>query len=317
MTTTLDPAALEAAQRVLSVPRRNGAYRRNGRTYDGVTDVLKALGSPALVRWAAVTAAGLVLDDPEQYSTPEAAANGIYGERESVAKRGRAVHSHAETGAKVDPEFEGYARALASFKTNLRPETIHAEAIVYNEEHRYAGRLDEVAIFPDGEVWLLDYKTRKANKPAAVYDDNKLQATAYGHADYLVTAAGEQVPMPDVQHGRRCVEDGSMTPSDRYIAPEHRIPLPGRAVHVQGNDHDWIAQEVGEIVLAQTVADLDAARYERMRRVPTSEATTKRFTVEIDVTATGGHEARLATMLRTFHKPVTGWQIRGEEPING
>lgn len=49
--------------------RRNGWYHLDGKRYVSVTTVLQALAKPALVPWAARTAAEAVLEDPETYST--------------------------------------------------------------------------------------------------------------------------------------------------------------------------------------------------------------------------------------------------------
>lgn len=193
-----DFADVSRAQRIIDARRKTGVYRLDRRSYAGVTDVLKALAKPALIPWAARTAAGLVLEDPETYCTPELAAQAIYGASKRAKERGTAVHAHAESGAPLDPELAGYGRAIERFRAMHRPEVLHSEINVYSDTHEYAGTVDEIARLADGDVWLLDYKTREANKPVAVYDESKLQLAAYAAAEFFLDPTGKRLAMPQV-----------------------------------------------------------------------------------------------------------------------
>lgn len=188
--------AKEAAHKVASVRRRDGYYRHNGQQYVSVTEVLKALAKPALVTWAARTAAGLVLEDPEQYSTVEAAAGGIYRASDKAKRRGSRVHAYADGSVTELEGEEGYAVAYECFRATCRPEPVHTECNLYSDKHGYAGTTDLIATM-GGDMWLLDYKTGKG-----VYDEAKLQLAAYQAADFVLPYGPDPqpVPMPPVDH---------------------------------------------------------------------------------------------------------------------
>lgn len=103
--------------------RRNGWYHLDGRKYVSVTTVLGALAKPALIPWAARTAAEAVLEDPAAYDTVEKAAAVIYRKRDGAADRGSLIHSLAEVttrGVDVDlagvpADARGYAAAFMAW----------------------------------------------------------------------------------------------------------------------------------------------------------------------------------------------------------
>lgn len=188
--------ARERARKVATMRRRDGYYRYNGEKLVSVTEVLKALAKPALVTWAARTAASLVLDDPEQYSTAEAAAGGIYGASKRAMQRGSRVHAYADGSSDGLEGEEGYAIAYECFRSTCRPEPIHTECNVYSTTHGYAGTTDLIATM-GGDVWMLDYKTGKA-----VYDEAKLQLAAYAAADFILPYGPDPQPvdLPKIDH---------------------------------------------------------------------------------------------------------------------
>lgn len=183
--------------------RRNGWYYLNDRRYVSVTTVLQALAKPALVPWAARTAAEAVLEDPATYSTAEAAASVIYRKRDAAADRGSLIHSLAEAtarGADIDivgiPEAaRGYARAFQAWTRTMQPTALFTEANVYSDRHGYAGTTDLIAVFADKQVRLVDFKTT-----GDLYREVGLQLEAYRQADFIVPHVGEprRIPIPPV-----------------------------------------------------------------------------------------------------------------------
>jgi hypothetical protein len=167
--------------------RRNGYYVINGERHVSVTTVLNVLAKPALVHWAAKTAATLVLEDPEKYSTCEAAAGGIYTARDKAADRGSLVHSLVEAitrRAEVDRDsvpdhVRGYMQAFLSWVSLTQPTPLFSECTVYNREHLYAGTCDFIAAFPDRKVRMIDIKT------GGIYPEVGLQLEAYRRCEYL------------------------------------------------------------------------------------------------------------------------------------
>jgi hypothetical protein len=185
------------ALRVAAMSRRDGYYHVNGEKYPSVTTILQVLNKPALVSWAAKTAAGLVLEDPEKYSTAEAAASGIYSARDSAGSRGTTVHSIAESYThgrplkveQVAPSLQGFARAVRGFWEITQPKPVLCEACLVSTIHRYAGRTDLIAEM-GGEMVIVDFKTGKG-----VYAEAALQLSAYRAAD-KVWADGQLTDAP-------------------------------------------------------------------------------------------------------------------------
>lgn len=179
------------AKNVAGMRRRDGFYRLEiegvEQKFISVTNVLNVMNKPALVTWAARTAAELVLNDPYEYDSAQKAASGIYGKRDSAADRGSTIHSAVEAmlnGSPLDidamPEaFRGYAQSFSRWFDTVRGnfELIHSECSVYSTTHGYAGTTDLVCRI-GGITYLIDFKTGKG-----LYAEVGLQLTAYKHAD--------------------------------------------------------------------------------------------------------------------------------------
>lgn len=179
------------AKNVAGMRRRDGWYRLEiegvEQKFISVTNVLNVMNKPALVTWAARTAAELVLNDPYEYDSAQKAASGIYGKRDSAADRGSTVHSAVEAilnGAPIDIEampeaFRGYAQSFARWYETVQGNftLIHSECSVYSTIHGYAGTTDLVCKL-GGHTYLIDFKTGKG-----LYPEVGLQLSAYKHAD--------------------------------------------------------------------------------------------------------------------------------------
>src|SRR5438309_420419 len=194
-----------AAERVRAVRKRDGHYWLEGETYVPVTEVRSVINKRALIHWAAKTAAGLVLSDPDTYDSVEKAAAGIYATRDKAADRGSVIHSVAEAlgrGAGIDvatvPEqYRGYVQAVASWVAQTKPTPLFTEANVYSTRYKYAGTTDLIAAFPDKQIRLIDYKSSSAGQ---VYPETSLQMEAYRRCDFILPHVnGDQpIPMPPV-----------------------------------------------------------------------------------------------------------------------
>lgn len=197
--------------------RRDGFYHLAGEKYVSVTEVLSALSKPALINWAAKTAAALVLNDPEQFDTAEKAAAGIYQARDKAADRGTAVHSLVEAvllGGEIDeegmaPAILGRLNAFRAFARDVKPRVIETEANVYSQRFRYAGTTDLICDI-GGQTLLVDFKTG-----LRVYSEAALQLAAYRHADFILTKDPEplRLPMPAIDATAVCLlaDDGTYT----------------------------------------------------------------------------------------------------------
>ena len=197
--------------------RRDGYYHLNGEKYVSVTEVISVLNKPALVTWAAKTAATLVLNDPEQFDTAEKAASGIYQARDRAAGRGTTVHSLAEAvllGGEIDetdmaPAILGRLNAIRTFVRDTQPKLIETECNVYSEKHLFAGTCDLIAEI-GGQTLMVDWKTGKG-----IYPESALQLSAYRHADFILTKDPEplRLPMPAISATAVCLlmDDGTYT----------------------------------------------------------------------------------------------------------
>lgn len=190
---------MEEIKRKPMPARRENVYRLDGHQLPAVTAILSILAKPALIAWAAKTAARAVLEDPETYNTADKAARVPMDARDSAAGRGKAVHAMLEAWGRGTPidtvaiasEFEPYRAAFKKFLRSWRPTPEHVEVVVANLTHGYAGTTDFIGTIGE-DRWLLDFKTGKS-----IYFEYTLQTAAYRHAEHLWTG-NKLEPMPDI-----------------------------------------------------------------------------------------------------------------------
>lgn len=176
-------------------------YYLDGAAVPSVTQILgKALAKPALVNAAAREAAlyavrnteALALMDEDVWvQAVSAAPRKVWGRR---AKDGQVLHRLAESMVNGDPmpadvfgepvpaEVRDMATQLAHFFDAWDVAPVLVEAMVFHEDHFYAGRLDLVADLADGTRWLLDYKTGSSG----IWPETSMQQTAYRYASHYV-----------------------------------------------------------------------------------------------------------------------------------
>lgn len=230
--------------------RGHGYKDAQGQKVPGVTTILsKGLPKPALVNWAARTAAEYAVDNWPMLNdlpvserldmirrAPDATKN-------AAALRGTKLHDAAERliaegTVDVEPDqvplVENYARFL--FEWDVRAE--YVESAVYNVTHGYAGTLDLIARLADGRRWLLDIKTSKG-----VYGDMALQLAAYRYAEFL--------------H-----DDDTEGPSDLAMPQVEAVGI----IHVRADGYDLVPLTAGPaefrafLYIAQVAATADRLR---------------------------------------------------------
>lgn len=212
MTTPL-PQATKMGARMKKPPpvRRGDLYYLPGTDpLPSVTSVLQESAKPALVSWAARTAAAKALADPS-LSVDDAAA-AIYQTSKKAMGLGSTVHSWAEAASQGNVEeipqgpVNPYAKAWSSWFETYKPEFLHTERIVANFAHGYAGTADAIIRDQSGHVVIVDYKTGKA-----VYEEAAFQVSAYLHADRAFTPYKEPVDLPQADYSMivHLKEDGT------------------------------------------------------------------------------------------------------------
>ena len=181
-----------------------------GEKVPGVTSVLNAVPKPFLQYW------GQKLVAEYAYDNVAAIVNlAVSGEREAAVDmlknaprrftQGRAsigtdAHGIFESmargeKARVTPETKGHAEQFQMFLDEFQPEFLMMEETCWSDTHRYAGSFDAICQI-GGETVILDYKTSKS-----AYPDTALQLAAYRHADHIVRADGNKVPIPTITGG--------------------------------------------------------------------------------------------------------------------
>lgn len=168
-------------------------YTWQGRELPSVTSIRRMAGLPfGLHNWSI----GRVIDaaveaGPEITAATDAAQlqvlrsrlrSAATAERDAAAALGTAVHDAAATGraiADVDPELQPRLRQFYSWQEASRAEVLASEFQVWNLTVGYAGTVDALIRFPNGQVWLVDYKTSKGT-----YSEHALQLVAYRMAEF-------------------------------------------------------------------------------------------------------------------------------------
>ena len=175
-----------------------------------VTTLLNLLAKPALVKWAARSAADYAVNEWDHLAAlplmerQKAIASAPDLAKNTAAAKGTAIHDLAErmvAGESVEvadellPKVQGLARWLErqTFKV------VATERMVFSDEDdelglcSFAGKFDALADCPRRGLGLLDWKTG-----SGVYDDMAVQLAGYRAADFHVIDDTDQ-PKPQIR----------------------------------------------------------------------------------------------------------------------
>lgn len=179
-----------------------GAYR-------SVTSVLDIVAKPGLVDWkieqAILSALTLPRIDGEPVSDFAMRALEDSEEQSAQAREmGTKLHDCAEkfmtTGdLPADPELARLFMPFIDWAGQNIKRVIHAEKVVVNHWHQYAGRLDLAVELVDGRLAVIDIKSqdvkldKKGQPKAEFYDEWPLQLAAYA-ACQMEDTDGRPIP---------------------------------------------------------------------------------------------------------------------------
>lgn len=172
-------------------------YRWQGRDLPSVTSSRRMAGLPfGLHNWTLNQVINHALDNlPELSRRLGSGDPGVLqvlrhelrgaatAERDKAAKLGTAVHDAAASGLALTQVPAEVAPRLRQYMAWLRAsgaEVIGSEFQVFNLTVGYAGSVDLLVRFPNGQVWLVDLKTGRG-----IYSDHSLQVVAYAGAEFV------------------------------------------------------------------------------------------------------------------------------------
>ncbi len=181
----------------------------SGAKVPSVTSIVGCLPKRALQFWrgkmvaeCAVEDFGIVADFVSK-GNPSAAVDHLKRapDRSSgaAAKTGTDVHnlceriSKGEDIGRVHPDLQGFVDHFRQFIVDFEPGFLEIEATCWSDTYGYAGTLDFIAMIDD-EAVICDIKTGKSG----AWPDVALQLSAYANADFIIDAAGERRPLPQI-----------------------------------------------------------------------------------------------------------------------
>lgn len=189
-------------------------YSLDGVVIPSVTGILsKAVAKPALVNWAAKSAATWAaahrheFDQLGELRWVTEAKGAPNRERDESMLAGTQVHAIAQRliyGEPVDvvdddgvPFSDDVVRMgtqVAQFmdRWDVSPDDALVELPVFNEDRAYAGTFDLCATLRGGDSWLIDYKTGRTG----VWPESALQLTAYSRATHVQVADRDMLMRP-------------------------------------------------------------------------------------------------------------------------
>ena len=187
-------------------------YKIDGIQVPSVTQLLKQLDKPALVRWASNTAADYATDNwaalehVQPSERRKLIAGSPWASRDRAAAAGTAIHALAEmllAGQPVEvPEpLTNKVQGLARWIEGSGVTVLLAEVRVYSDPDPelglvgYAGTLDTIVKHPQLGVGLLDWKTG-----SGIYTEAALQVAAYAAAEWMVDKETDtDLRMPSIE----------------------------------------------------------------------------------------------------------------------
>lgn len=190
---------------------RGHAYYLGDRKLDGVTTVIsKGLPKPALVNWAARTAAEKAVNEWDTLAELPVAERlkriqkAPDESRNAAAVKGTRIHALADKLANgeevaVPEELAGHVESCVRWLDEWNPKIVATEFPVYHERYLYAGTGDLLAEIDDGygdELNLIDFKT----SASGAYGDTAFQLAAYGFSTHILLPDGLRPMMRPVKY---------------------------------------------------------------------------------------------------------------------
>jgi len=184
---------------------RGHTYYIDGAKVDGVTTIInKGLPKPALVKWAASTAAAAAVDRWDELAQLDVSqrlkilTDAPNAARDTAGVRGTRIHALADKLAHgqqvpVPDELAGHVEACVKFLDDWDVEEIWTESPVFSRQWQYAGTLDLIAKVA-GKTWLLDWKTSRSG----AFGDTAFQLAAYRYAEFSLDDDGAECPLPPI-----------------------------------------------------------------------------------------------------------------------
>ena len=200
-----------------TVPKANGDGERNTtlgdakklKLFPSVTGILGLFAKPGLDRWKQDQLLRIAYDNPVQDGESyERFADRCLLEHEKpveeAADFGTRIHDAIEKyfeGEPIDDDLLEYVQPAFDWKQKNQLRFIEREKLLVSLQHGFAGTVDIVGKGPQGQNFIVDWKTRKTKKGVKVapYDFQIHQIAAYGAAYF-----GEDRMMSEGIYGANC-----------------------------------------------------------------------------------------------------------------
>ena len=200
-----------------TMPKANGDGERNTtlrdakkhKLFPSVTGILGLFAKPGLDRWKQDQLLRIAYDNPVQDGESyERFADRCLLEHEKpveeAADFGTRIHDAIEKyfeGFPVDDDLLEYVQPAFDWKQENQLRFIEREKMMVNLDHGFAGTVDIVGKGPEGQNFIVDWKTRKTKKGVKVtsYDFQIHQIAAYG-----ATYFGEDRMKSEGIYGANC-----------------------------------------------------------------------------------------------------------------
>jgi hypothetical protein len=174
------PSIVKKAKKTdLKTSRRAGCYWVDSKPFLSVTNILSVLDKPSLRIWYGQCVYRALAAEPGL--SEQEALKAPYMISGKAKNRGTSVHDLTEhfvdTDAYIESlseEMRGYGIAYRNWVHDFQPKIIAQEQTVFSNKHGYAGTLDALIQFGEGEPIILDKKTG-----ADLYPEVQLQLSAY------------------------------------------------------------------------------------------------------------------------------------------
>ncbi len=183
----------------------------------GVTSIISGRAKPALINWAAKSAAefavyniGTVTDlaKKDPFAAIDLIKRAHTRSSGNAAGRGTDVHGiierllNGERDVAVNKDVRPFIVQFQQFATEYKLIPDHNEITLWSDRYRYAGTADGLwrltgdGIEEPNALAVVDIKTGASG----VWEDAALQLAAYQNADYMLFPDGTREKMPVIEH---------------------------------------------------------------------------------------------------------------------